>query len=586
MMEREPWAMVRQYPRAVLRLVPSLPPEPPTPSGERVLVEAEGFRLTSERLEVGRALLAAGGAEGLRHAARVAGPQAAAGGGAGGGAGGALAAASAGLLPGDGRAGGGHGARLRLHRPAGGGGGHLVAHGAHRRGRATGAVLPGPPALRAGGGGARRGAGAPRAQASREGAPARAGTLSSRSPLGEGWGEGLRSPSCSASSAPSDAAACCAAPSSRVARLPGAARPLLPRAAPGTARGFLEQRSSLSGRRSSSAPVASPSPTRCAWWWPPPRCACGAPGPLLLRPAARDHRLPGRLPDSGPHRRGARRGEELGHRHPLVAVGAGGPENPHDGHSTATHEFAHVLDREDGAFDGTPQLRQYSHYRAWASVMGEHFHKLRQGQRPERQVMDDYGGLNEAEFFAVATESFFEKPRQMREKTPELYAELQRSTGGIRRPKRRSPNGLTGARAAARRGAMRVRQRTAHAARGVRRNGGGCRCVPRFRACAEERPVPYPPHEPTRVSLTGGALLGWEVWDALHRLPVGGLHLSGPDGPGQGRRVARAGRPARGEDTGAPAAARGAARGARAHLQYRHWRGGGHPHCRSSGCGR
>jgi len=50
-MEREPWAMVRQYPRAVLRLVPSLPPESPTPSGERVLVEAEGFRLTSERLE-------------------------------------------------------------------------------------------------------------------------------------------------------------------------------------------------------------------------------------------------------------------------------------------------------------------------------------------------------------------------------------------------------------------------------------------------------------------------------------------------------------------------------------------------------
>ena len=106
-----------------------------------------------------------------------------------------------------------------------------------------------------------------------------------------------------------------------------------------------------------------------------------------------------------------------------------GLRNPHDGHSTATHEFAHVLDREDGAFDGTPQLRQYSHYRAWASVMGEHFHKLRQGQRPERQVMDDYGGLNEAEFFAVATESFFEKPRQMREKTPELYEELKRFYG-------------------------------------------------------------------------------------------------------------------------------------------------------------
>lgn len=103
--------------------------------------------------------------------------------------------------------------------------------------------------------------------------------------------------------------------------------------------------------------------------------------------------------------------------------------NPHDGHSTATHEFAHVLDREDGAFDGTPELRRYSHYAAWASVMGEHFRKLREGQRLERAVLDDYGGVNEAEFFAVATESFFEKPRQMQEKTPDLYEELKRFYG-------------------------------------------------------------------------------------------------------------------------------------------------------------
>ncbi|OJH37839.1 M90 family metallopeptidase [Cystobacter ferrugineus] len=106
-----------------------------------------------------------------------------------------------------------------------------------------------------------------------------------------------------------------------------------------------------------------------------------------------------------------------------------GLRDPHDGHSTATHEFAHVLDREDGAFDGTPELRRYSHYAAWASVMGEHFHKLREGRRLERQVLDDYGGVNEAEFFAVATESFFEKPQQMKEKTPDLYEELKRFYG-------------------------------------------------------------------------------------------------------------------------------------------------------------
>ena len=51
MMERESW-LVSRHSKSVLRLVPSLPPEPLTPSGERVLVAAEGFRLTSERLEV------------------------------------------------------------------------------------------------------------------------------------------------------------------------------------------------------------------------------------------------------------------------------------------------------------------------------------------------------------------------------------------------------------------------------------------------------------------------------------------------------------------------------------------------------
>ncbi|WP_426747013.1 M90 family metallopeptidase [Myxococcus faecalis] len=107
----------------------------------------------------------------------------------------------------------------------------------------------------------------------------------------------------------------------------------------------------------------------------------------------------------------------------------GGLKNPDDGHDTATHEFAHVLDRADGAFDGTPRLRSYSHYRTWASVMSEHFHALQQGRPRERQVLDDYGALNEAEFFAVASENFFERPERMRRKTPDLYEELKRFYG-------------------------------------------------------------------------------------------------------------------------------------------------------------
>ncbi|NTX39455.1 zinc-dependent peptidase [Myxococcus sp. CA033] len=107
----------------------------------------------------------------------------------------------------------------------------------------------------------------------------------------------------------------------------------------------------------------------------------------------------------------------------------GGLRNPDDGHDTATHEFAHVLDRADGAFDGTPKLRSYSHYRTWASVMSEHYHGLQEGRPRERQVLDDYGAVNEAEFFAVATENFFERPTRMREKTPDLYEELKRFYG-------------------------------------------------------------------------------------------------------------------------------------------------------------
>lgn len=106
-----------------------------------------------------------------------------------------------------------------------------------------------------------------------------------------------------------------------------------------------------------------------------------------------------------------------------------GLENPHDGHDTATHEFAHVLDRDGGAFDGTPRLRAREDYRAWATIMSRHFLSLRRGGRRQRKLLRDYGATNEAEFFAVATETFFEKPRQMRDKTPKLYEALAKFYG-------------------------------------------------------------------------------------------------------------------------------------------------------------
>jgi hypothetical protein len=106
-----------------------------------------------------------------------------------------------------------------------------------------------------------------------------------------------------------------------------------------------------------------------------------------------------------------------------------GLADPCDGHDTATHEFAHVLDKADGSFSGTPPLRAKEHYRAWWEVMTRHFDRLRGAHWPERHVLRMYGATNEAEFFAVATEAFFERPVRMRERTPDLYDELRRFYG-------------------------------------------------------------------------------------------------------------------------------------------------------------
>ena len=106
-----------------------------------------------------------------------------------------------------------------------------------------------------------------------------------------------------------------------------------------------------------------------------------------------------------------------------------GLQNPCDGHDTALHEFAHVLDRGSGTFNGTPNLRASEDYRSWGEVLTRHYDRLRKNKRRERKVLRMYGATNEAEFFAVATESFFEKPVQMKKYTPDLYEELQHFYG-------------------------------------------------------------------------------------------------------------------------------------------------------------
>jgi len=102
----------------------------------------------------------------------------------------------------------------------------------------------------------------------------------------------------------------------------------------------------------------------------------------------------------------------------------GGTRNIADGRNVVLHEFSHQLDQEDGAADGAPILERRSSYVTWARVLGEEYEALRRKRR-RRTVIRKYGATNPAEFFAVATEAFFEKPKQMKKKHPELYDELK-----------------------------------------------------------------------------------------------------------------------------------------------------------------
>lgn len=96
-----------------------------------------------------------------------------------------------------------------------------------------------------------------------------------------------------------------------------------------------------------------------------------------------------------------------------------------DGHNVVLHEFAHILDAEDGAMDGVPVLESGSAYRAWATMLATQFAEhVARAERDEPTTLDPYGAQNRAEFFAVATEAFFERPFALRQDQPGLYALL------------------------------------------------------------------------------------------------------------------------------------------------------------------
>lgn len=89
--------------------------------------------------------------------------------------------------------------------------------------------------------------------------------------------------------------------------------------------------------------------------------------------------------------------------------------------NTAIHEFVHLLDKADGNTDGVPeQLMAHEYALPWLQMMHKEMHRIREG----KSDIDPYALTNEAEFLAVVSEYFFEKPEQFQEKHPDIYEQL------------------------------------------------------------------------------------------------------------------------------------------------------------------
>lgn len=102
-----------------------------------------------------------------------------------------------------------------------------------------------------------------------------------------------------------------------------------------------------------------------------------------------------------------------------------GARTADDGDNVVFHEFAHQLDFEDDNVDGTPPLDSRL-YRTWARVLTPEYEALRRARETgARTLINQYGATNPAEFFAVITELFFERPGELRERHEALYEELR-----------------------------------------------------------------------------------------------------------------------------------------------------------------
>jgi len=102
-----------------------------------------------------------------------------------------------------------------------------------------------------------------------------------------------------------------------------------------------------------------------------------------------------------------------------VVAGAAAPA---DGRNVTLHEFAHQIDQDTGVADGRPWRAGVARRQRWDAVMGTAFAQLRAAPST---VIDGYGASDPAEFFAVVTELFFERPLALAAEAPAVYGELR-----------------------------------------------------------------------------------------------------------------------------------------------------------------
>ncbi len=102
-------------------------------------------------------------------------------------------------------------------------------------------------------------------------------------------------------------------------------------------------------------------------------------------------------------------------------------------HNVVLHELAHVLDFEEGGFDGIPPLER-SRLDEWSRILHRHYCSLHERAVKNRdwgryRLIGEYAATNEAEFFAVTTELFFQKPLALKKHFPDLYEEYREFYG-------------------------------------------------------------------------------------------------------------------------------------------------------------